>query len=53
MDELQRVLEREVRQLASGVLGHPQRPALDRPTEADVSVGLRGHERMFSWRRSD
>jgi hypothetical protein len=30
MHELERVLEREVRELAGGVLGQPQRPALDR-----------------------
>src|SRR5262249_44535353 len=48
VDELERVLEREVRQLAGGVLCQPQRAALDRPAEADLGVRLRGHERMFS-----
>ena len=37
-NELQCVLERQVRQLACGVLGHPQRSALDSSTEADVRV---------------
>jgi hypothetical protein len=48
MDELERVLERQVRELASGVLGHPQSSALDSSAEADVSVGLSRHEHMFS-----
>jgi hypothetical protein len=48
MHELQRVLQRKVRQLAGGVLGHPERPALDGSAEADVSVRLGGHERMFA-----
>jgi len=43
---LQRILEREVRQLACGVLGHPEGAALDRSAEADVSAGFRGHERL-------
>lgn len=43
MHELQRVFERQVRELAGGVLGKPERSALDRPAEADVSVRLRGH----------
>jgi hypothetical protein len=47
MDELQRILERQVREFASGVLGHPQRPTLDRSAEADLSVRLRSQERMF------
>ncbi len=46
MHELQRVLERQVRKLASSVLGQPQRSALDRSAEADVRVGLGGQERM-------
>ena len=37
------------RELASRVLSRPQSAALDGYAEADVSVGLRGHERMFSW----
>jgi hypothetical protein len=48
MHELQRVLERQVRELAGGVLGHPEGSALDCSAEADVRVGLGGHERMFS-----
>jgi hypothetical protein len=40
MDELESVLDEEVRQLAGGVLGHPQCPALDRPTEADTGTLL-------------
>ena len=48
MDELQRVLERQVRELAGGVLGQPQSSALDRSAEPDVRVGLGGQERMFS-----
>ena len=47
MDELEGVLERQVRQLARRVLGGPQSSALDRSAEADVSVGLGSHERMF------
>ncbi len=48
MDELQRVLEWQVREFASGVLGQPQSAALDRSAETDVRVGLGGQERMFS-----
>jgi len=48
MDQLEQVLERQVRELAGGVLGEPQRPPLDRSAEADVGVGLSGQERMFS-----
>ena len=48
MDELQRVLERQVRELAGGVLGQPEGSALDRSAEADVSMGLGGQERMFA-----
>jgi hypothetical protein len=33
MDDLESVLERQVRQLACGVLGHPQCPTLDRSAE--------------------
>jgi hypothetical protein len=47
MHELQQNLERQVRKLARGVLGQPQRAALDRSAEAVLSVRLRGHERMF------
>ena len=46
----QRVLERRVRHLANGVLGHQQRSALDRSAEAHVSVRLCSHERMFPCR---
>ena len=38
--ELQGIIERQVRELASSVLGEPHRPTLDRPPEADVSVRL-------------
>jgi len=49
MDELERVRERQVRQLARGVLGQPQRPTLDRAPETHLCVGIGGHfERMFS-----
>jgi hypothetical protein len=48
MDELQSILERQVRQLAGGVLGEPECATLDRAAEADVSVGLGGQERMFA-----
>jgi hypothetical protein len=48
MHKLQGVLERQVRELASGVLGHPQGAALDCSPKADVGVRLRGQERMFS-----
>jgi len=47
MHELQRVLQRQVGELASGVLGQPKGSALDCTSEADVGVGLGGHERMF------
>lgn len=54
MHELERVLERQVRELAGGV--QPERSALDRPAEAEVGMLLRGHERMFSssssWHKS-
>jgi hypothetical protein len=36
MDELESVLERQVRELAGSVLGHPEGSALDRSAEADV-----------------
>jgi hypothetical protein len=45
MDELQSVVERQVRQFASCVLGHPKGTSLDRAAEADLSLRLRGHER--------
>jgi hypothetical protein len=48
VDELQKVRERQVREVAGGVLGQPECSALYRSTEADVSVRLGGHERMFS-----
>jgi hypothetical protein len=48
MDELKQVFQREIRKLASGILGKPQRTALDCPTKADVRVWLGGQERMFS-----
>jgi hypothetical protein len=46
-DELESVLERQVRQLAGRVLGHPQCATLDRTAEADVGICFRRHERMF------
>ena len=51
MDELQKILERQVRELASGVLSEPERSTLDRSAEANVSVGLGGQERMFARQR--
>ena len=53
MDELERILERQVRELASGILGGPERPALDGSPEADVSMRLRGHEHMFARCRAE
>jgi hypothetical protein len=47
VDELQEILEWEVRKLAGRVPSQPEGSALDRAAEADVSVGLRRHERMF------
>jgi ATP-dependent DNA ligase len=47
VDELQCVLEREVRELAGRVLGHPQSSALDRSAEAHMGVRLGGQERML------
>lgn len=47
MHELQRILERQVRKLASGVLSEPQRASFDGSSEADVRM-LGRHERMFS-----
>src|SRR5688572_32844729 len=43
MHELQRVLERQVREFAGGVLCHPQSSALNRSPEANMSVRLRRH----------
>jgi hypothetical protein len=37
----------QVGQLASGVLGHPQRAPFDGSARADVSVGLRCLEHMY------
>jgi hypothetical protein len=48
VDELPRILEQQVRKLAGRVLSQPQSTTLDRSAEADVSVGLGGHEHMFS-----
>jgi hypothetical protein len=48
MYELQRVFERQVRQLAGGVLVHPESPALDRTAEVSVSIRLGGQERMLA-----
>jgi hypothetical protein len=48
MHELQRVLERKVRELARRVLGQPERPSLDGAAEADMGAGLGGHERVFA-----
>jgi hypothetical protein len=47
VDELQSVLERELRHLAGGVLGGPERAAFDSSAEASIGVTLRSHERMF------
>jgi hypothetical protein len=52
MNELVRVLEREIRQLPCSVLGRPESTTLDRSAETDVRVSLRGHERMFAPRRT-
>lgn len=38
----------EIRELAGGVLGHPERSSFDCAAEADVSVGLGRHERMVA-----
>jgi hypothetical protein len=48
MDELQRIMKLQVRQLAGRILGQPERSTLDRSAEADVSVRLGGQERMFA-----
>ena len=48
VDELERVLERQIREFASSVLSQPESSALDGTTEADVRVRLRGQERMFA-----
>jgi hypothetical protein len=48
MHELQRILERQVRELASGVFSEPECSALDCTAEANVGVGLGGQERMFT-----
>lgn len=48
MDELDQILKREVREFASGVFSQPQCSSLDCSLEPDVSVGLRGQERMFA-----
>jgi hypothetical protein len=42
-----RVFERQVRELASGVLGRPESASLDGYPEADLGVGLGRPERMF------
>jgi hypothetical protein len=43
---MERVLERQVRELASCVLGHPQSSTLDRSAEADMRHGLSGHKQL-------
>ena len=48
VDELESILEGEARQLAGGVLSHPESAALDRSAEAHAGAGFGGHERMFS-----
>jgi hypothetical protein len=45
--ELRGIFKRQVRHLASGILGEPERTALDCPAEADLGAGLRRQERMF------
>ena len=48
MHELERILQRQIEGFASGILGHPERSALDRSAEAVVRARLGGHEHMFS-----
>jgi hypothetical protein len=48
VDEPERVLERQVRELAGGVLGHPECAAFARTLEPDVGLRFGGHEQMFS-----
>jgi hypothetical protein len=48
VDELQKVFERQIRELASGVLVQPQRPSLDCSAEAGMGVRLGRHEQMFA-----
>jgi hypothetical protein len=48
MHDQGRILQRQVRQLAGGVLGHPESSAFDRSTEANVSVRLDGHTNTCS-----
>jgi hypothetical protein len=48
VDELQEILERKIRELASGVLSEPQSLSLDCSAEADVRMGPCGQERMFA-----
>jgi hypothetical protein len=47
MHKLEQVLERQVRELASGVFGEPECSAFDGSVEADLGMRLRGQERMF------
>jgi hypothetical protein len=49
LDELEGILERELRKLTSRIFGHPEGSALDRSAEADVRVRLRRQERMFPY----
>ena len=40
VDELERILEGELRKLPRRILGQPERPALDRSAKADMGVRL-------------
>jgi hypothetical protein len=48
VDELEQVLKRQVRELASSILSEPERSALNRLTKPDLRVRLGGQERMFA-----
>jgi hypothetical protein len=52
VNELERVLERELAHFTCGVLSSPERPALDRTAEARVRMPFQRHERMFAFRAS-
>jgi hypothetical protein len=49
VDELERACERQVRELTGPRLCEPECSTLERPTEANLGVRLRGQERMFPW----
>jgi hypothetical protein len=46
MDQLQKILERQVREFTGGILGHPECSTLDGAAEPNLRVGLGDHERM-------